>query len=82
MPYLMCSATIAVHALSFSKTTSRESARNAGKWSRMIGRITDVSFGARLLLRTREIFVQSSDGQRIESIGVFNQANSTGLLCP
>jgi len=71
-PFSKSSATIAAHQLSFSKTKSQEFVRNARKRSRIIGKITGVSYGARHLHLFREIYVQNLSVQKIAFTGTFN----------
>ena len=71
-PFSKSSATFAAHELSFSKTKSQEFVRNARKWSRIIGKITGASYGARHFHLFREIYVQNSNVQKIAFTGAFN----------
>lgn len=66
MPFSRSNVKIATPWSSFSRTKSQEFVQNARKRSRIIGKITGVSYGARHLHLFREIYVQNLNVQKID----------------
>ncbi len=70
--FLMSNALVAEIWLNSSRMKSKEIVLNAKHQSRMIGKISVVSYGVRIPPHIRETFVLNSNDQRLDFTGAFD----------